>query len=188
MSLSSQIGFHAAYRQVGDYFEESGEANAVIGSYLTHLGLRVEAIRFFTRSGPSEFELLTPLLARVLGIDLYLQNGTSVIPPWENPTVDRLAEEKASLMIAGSVCAELLGQPYDQVGDSSQKLDADGTSLVGEFWQELWLREIDRYKPNGQEYTMAHACLLAENVARGFGYRLLNGPSFDCSQARTSTR
>ena len=48
MSASSQIGIHAAYRQIGDYVEESGEANAVIGSYLKHLGFRIEAICFFT--------------------------------------------------------------------------------------------------------------------------------------------
>lgn len=81
MAPSSQIGFHAAYRQVGDYLEESGEANAQIGSYLTHLGLRVEAIRFFTQSGPHEMELLTPSRARVLGVELYLQNDGRITPP-----------------------------------------------------------------------------------------------------------
>ena len=188
MSASSQIGFHAAYRQIGDYVEESGEANAVIGSYLTHLGLRIEAIRFFTRSGPREFELLTPLRARALGIDIYLQSGGGAItPPWENPTVDRMAEEKVSLMVAGSVCEELFGQSFDQVDDITQSLDARGTFIVGEFWHELWLREINRYKPSGPEYTLAHACLRAESVTRRYGYRLVTGPGFDCLQASTAT-
>jgi len=187
MSASSRIGFHAAYRQVGDYLEESGQANAEIGSYLTHLGLRVEAIRFFTRSGPTELELLTPTLARALGIAIFLQNGTEVVTPWENPSVDRLAAEKVSLMVAGSACDDILGVSPDSVLSKLESIEAEGLSLVGDFWHELWLREIDRYKPTGTTYTMAHACLEAERVARQFGYQLVNSPSFDCSKAATPT-
>jgi hypothetical protein len=41
MSDSSLIGFHAAYREENGEYRESGVANAEIGSYLTHLGLRI---------------------------------------------------------------------------------------------------------------------------------------------------
>lgn len=187
MAESSQIGFHAAYRQVGDYLEESGEANAEIGSYLTHLGLRVEAIRFFTRAGPKDLELLTPLRSRALGIDIYLQEGTQVIPPWDNPTVDRMAAEKVSLMVMVSVCEDLFGPSDVRVIARIEMLDDAGIGLVGDFWHELWLREIENYKPKGPTYTLAHACLVAEGVARQFGYQLLEGPSFDCSKAATAT-
>lgn len=187
MTTSSQIGFHAAYRQVGDYLEESGEANAVIGSFLTHLGLRVEAIRFFTRSGPHKLQLLTPFRARALGIDIYLQDDVQVSPPWENPTVDSMAAEKVSLMVAGSVCEELLGASDVRVVARAEALDAEGIGLVGDFWHELWLREIERYKPIGPTYTLAHSCIHAERVTRQFGYQLFDGPSFNCSQVTTVT-
>ncbi|SDZ57285.1 hypothetical protein SAMN05444004_12326 [Jannaschia faecimaris] len=187
IAASSQIGFHAAYRRVGDYLEESGEANALIGSYLTHLGLRIEAIRFFTRSGPQELALLTPFRSRALGIDIYLQDGGRVTPPWENPTVDRMAAEKVSLIVAGSVCEELLGKSDDRIMARVEALDDEGMSLVGDFWHELWLREIDRYKPTGPTYTLANACVVAEQATREFGYQLLDGPSFDCSRATTTT-
>lgn len=187
MAVSSQIGFHAAYRQVGDYLEESGEANAEIGSYLTHLGLRVEAIRFFTHAAPKDLELLTPFRSRALGIDIYLQDGAQVIPPWENPTVDRMAAEKVSLMVAGSVCENLLGTSDVRVIGRIEMLDNAGIGLVGDFWHELWLREIEHYKPTGPTYTLAHACLVAEDITRQFGYQLLDGPSFECSEAAIAT-
>ncbi len=187
MAETSQIGFHAAYRQVGDYLEESGEANAEIGSYLTHLGLRVEAIRFFTRAGPKNLELLTPFRSRSLGVEIYLQDGTQVIPPWENPTVDRMAAEKVSLMVAGSVCEDLFGTSDVRIIPRIETLDDEGIGLVGEFWHELWLREIEHYKPKGPNYTLAHACLVAEGAARQFGYQLFYGPSFDCSKAAIET-
>lgn len=185
MSATSQIGFHAAYRQVGDYMEESGVANAEIGSFLTHLGLRVEAIRFFTQRGPLELELLTPRMARALGIDIYLQEGTHVIPPWENLTVDRMAREKVALMVAGSVCEDVFDLPERRFVDQLEAYDTEGTTLVGDFWHELWLREIDQFKPSGPGYTMAHACLQAEGLARQAGYRVFEGPSFACDRAST---
>jgi hypothetical protein len=71
MSPDSQIGFHAAYIQEAGEYRESGVANAEIGSFLTHLGLRIEAIRFFTIAGPKDFRLLTPDKARELGTTGY---------------------------------------------------------------------------------------------------------------------
>src|SRR5262245_28111834 len=52
MSASSNIGFHAAYITVDGQSRETGMGNAEIGFYLTHLGLRVEAIRFITNAPP----------------------------------------------------------------------------------------------------------------------------------------
>ncbi|KUL92579.1 hypothetical protein DK26_28330, partial [Bosea sp. WAO] len=48
MFKTSRIGFHAAYRTRNGQAQESGMGNAEIGSFLTHLGLRIEAIRYFT--------------------------------------------------------------------------------------------------------------------------------------------
>lgn len=54
MDSTSTIGVHAAYRNqaMGDgtsLTSESGVASADIGSFLTHVGLSREAIRYFLR-------------------------------------------------------------------------------------------------------------------------------------------
>ena len=38
---SSKLGFHAAYVQNGPYIKESGVGNAVVGAYLTDMGLNL---------------------------------------------------------------------------------------------------------------------------------------------------
>ncbi|WP_199202518.1 MULTISPECIES: hypothetical protein [Phyllobacteriaceae] len=45
---------------------------------MPHLGLRIEAIRFFTIAGPNDFLLLTTEQARALGIDVFEQDGLKV--------------------------------------------------------------------------------------------------------------
>ncbi|MFP3702229.1 hypothetical protein SB758_42815, partial [Burkholderia sp. SIMBA_013] len=71
----------------GEY-RESGVANAEIGSYLTHLGLRIESMRYFTIAGPNDFLLLTPEKARALGIETYKVDGANITTPSAAPTVD----------------------------------------------------------------------------------------------------
>jgi hypothetical protein len=66
MSANSNIGFHAAYITVDGQFRETGMGNAEIGSYLTHIGLRVEAIRFITHAPPEGMARLTVSRARAL--------------------------------------------------------------------------------------------------------------------------
>jgi membrane-bound ClpP family serine protease len=85
MAPSSKIGFHAVYRKEAGELRESGMGNAEVGSFLTHLGLRVEAIRYFTLAGPTEFLLLSPDISRSLGIDVFEQNGSDFITPQQAP-------------------------------------------------------------------------------------------------------
>jgi hypothetical protein len=47
-----KIGFHAAYRDNRGQLEEVGSANALIGGYLTTLGLQTKAILFATTAPP----------------------------------------------------------------------------------------------------------------------------------------
>ena len=64
MDPTSKIGFHAVYREEAGELRESGMGNAEVGSFMTHLGLRVKAIRYFTFAGPKDFLLLSPDMAR----------------------------------------------------------------------------------------------------------------------------
>ena len=64
------VGFHAAYTGHGDDARESGVGNALIGAYLTRLGLSYDAIAYITSPGPDQIQWLTPDDARRLHIDL----------------------------------------------------------------------------------------------------------------------
>ena len=52
MGEGARIGFHAAFRNAGGLRIESAAGNALVGAYLTQLGLRSEAIVYVTKSGP----------------------------------------------------------------------------------------------------------------------------------------
>lgn len=70
MSTSSQIGFHAAYTVNGKVASESGVGNALVGAYLTTMGLPKSAVIFITSASPAEMNWLTYLDARRLKIDV----------------------------------------------------------------------------------------------------------------------
>jgi hypothetical protein len=58
ISPSSKVGFHAAFR--ADDGQESGQANALIGAYLSKLGLSYDAIAYMTDAPPDDMRWLTP--------------------------------------------------------------------------------------------------------------------------------
>jgi hypothetical protein len=51
-----------------DLPQTSGWANAVVGSYLTRLGLSYGAIAYVTKAAPDEIEWLSPATAKQYGI------------------------------------------------------------------------------------------------------------------------
>src|SRR6516225_6391968 len=65
---NTRIGFHAAYRS--DDKQESGVANALVGSYLTKLGFSVDAIVYMTKAAPASMEWLTKEKAQQYGIQI----------------------------------------------------------------------------------------------------------------------
>jgi hypothetical protein len=69
LGTSARVGFHAAYTVSGDDARESGVANAVIGGYLTKLGLSYQAIVFATVAPPDEIKWLTPDDAKRIGVE-----------------------------------------------------------------------------------------------------------------------
>ena len=72
MDPSALIGFHAAYALQDGKAEESGVANALVGAYLTKLGLGYEAVIFATSAAPDGMNWLNSAQARAAGIDLIL--------------------------------------------------------------------------------------------------------------------
>ncbi len=72
MFMDSLIGFHAAYIADGGEARESGVANALVGAYLTNLGLSVETVIFATSAKPEQMNWLNYPSAKDIGIEAVL--------------------------------------------------------------------------------------------------------------------
>lgn len=68
LSASGVVGFHAAYRNDLGKVEESGSGNAIVGRYLTQLGLPLESVIFATSAPPERLWLLTKENSEAAGI------------------------------------------------------------------------------------------------------------------------
>lgn len=69
LSNSSQVGFHASYRNVDGQLEEVGVANAIVGRYLTLLNLPEKAVIFATSASPNSVSWLDQGNSSQAGID-----------------------------------------------------------------------------------------------------------------------
>ena len=79
MQAGSSIGFHAAFVINGAAKSETGLGNALVGAYMTKLGLSFEAVAWAERAHPDEeLSWLTPQDARELGIPV------AIIPPFKH--------------------------------------------------------------------------------------------------------
>lgn len=58
MAADSRIGFHASYRMTGSSKTEDGMSNAVVGSYMTNLGLPIQAVAFATAATPDGLNMI----------------------------------------------------------------------------------------------------------------------------------
>jgi hypothetical protein len=65
---SARLGFHAAYRIEGATARETGIGNALIGAYLTRIGLPLEAVLYITQASPDDMTWLTAQEAKKVGI------------------------------------------------------------------------------------------------------------------------
>jgi HNH endonuclease len=68
MGRAAHIGFHAAYIEREGQASESGVGNALVGSYLTQIGLSEAAVVYITQAAPTEITLLTLRDAEKIGI------------------------------------------------------------------------------------------------------------------------
>src|SRR5262245_50344961 len=70
MGRTGLVGFHAAYIKKGGQASESGVGNALVGSYLTQIGLSENAVIYITQAAPTELTLLTWRDAEKIGIEV----------------------------------------------------------------------------------------------------------------------
>ena len=70
MQRGAKIGFHAAYIENRASRTESGVGNALVGSYLTQIGLPETAVIYVTKAAPTQLTLLTLQDAQRIGIEV----------------------------------------------------------------------------------------------------------------------
>lgn len=112
LNIGAKVGFHAAYDlRTG---QEDGMSNAEIGSFLTSLGLGIDAIRFITIAPPNEIRWLTYEDAARLGIDIVPPKNAKVTsqrkpepPAYINKPAPKDADRE-SLLISALVASKLV--------------------------------------------------------------------------------
>lgn len=96
-SSSARIGFHAAFVENAGGVRETGLGNALIGAYLSRLGLSYRAIAFATSAAPREMAWLHAGEAKRAGIDVVViraNAGPADVPagrPAPAPSAARMA-------------------------------------------------------------------------------------------------
>ena len=70
MGRTAHVGFHAAYIEEAGRASESGVGNALVGSYLTQIGLSETAVVYITQAAPTELTLLTLPDAEKIGMEV----------------------------------------------------------------------------------------------------------------------
>jgi hypothetical protein len=70
MGRTALVGFHAAYTEKEGLPSESGVGNALVGSYLTQIGLSEIAVVYITQAAPTQMTLLTLRDAKQIGIEV----------------------------------------------------------------------------------------------------------------------
>lgn len=78
MSANARIGFHAAYN--ADSGRETGVGNALVGAYLTRIGLPYSAVVYITQAAPTSMTWLTLDDARQYGIPVSLLDAPASTP------------------------------------------------------------------------------------------------------------
>jgi uncharacterized protein YecT (DUF1311 family) len=188
MSPDSIIGFHAAYVEENGQYRESGVANAEIGAYLNTLGLRIEAIRFFTTAGPDNFLTLSPVDARALGVDIFEIEGDKVSSPEAEPTLDIFADRFVSYGVLQARCDRFFHADTAILRNGSMLAFAEGNRVASsEEWINLWLQISDVAKGQMNEKGALPFCVEAEANLRKQGQQTgISGPAFNCSDAETA--
>ena len=115
MYAAARIGFHAAYN--GDTGQEAGMANAVVGAYLTKLGLPYEAVMYATVAGPSDMRWLTVADAKRVGIDVSVVNPEPTFGQNPQPALKQPTLKEQALFFVSYYFANWNSNYYPQVFD-----------------------------------------------------------------------
>lgn len=183
MARAAQIGFHDTYVEYDGLPRRAGLQSPAVGEYLIELGLGEDAVDFVTHPPPDDVTFLTPMLARGIGINVYLQTGDTVVTPEQAPTFEGLVAQAAAFTRLGGSCRSVF--EYDDIAfqDGAERV----RNLAAEFVDERtfdvivaqWVEVADANQPNP-----LRVCLGDIEELHAAGRSVLPaGPRFDCSQA-----
>src|SRR5262249_21057478 len=87
MERGAQIGFHTAYTVNEGRASESGVGNALVGSYLTQIGLSETAVVYITKAAPTQMTFLTLQDAGHIGIEVlpFERHALTMKPAYDPP-------------------------------------------------------------------------------------------------------
>lgn len=185
----SVIGVHAAFRTRGDTAEESGVSNAKIGAFLNMIGLPLDAISYITTAPPDATLPITPLIARMLGIEVFEQQGLTVITPEDAPTAYVRARQTAELAAIATQCSALLQLDPAIIRQTMERnLKQAHEDFGGNRMAEIISWMPSKIRADVERDGVLKWCfdaaprLRAEHLSFGF-----DGPSFDCAKASSQT-
>jgi hypothetical protein len=154
MMSNAKVGFHAA--SVNG--QEKGAGNALVGAYMTKLGLGYEAIYWATTSAPSDIAYLTPRKAKEIGIDVELvepdekqANAQPTLPITPRPVIPqplRPAPARKPGRDCSGVSQELRQFFSSAFKDCNTPKQANAKSETDWVTRKAW----DRYIPSTNRY------------------------------------
>jgi len=146
MTPKARIGFHAAYSDTDK--QMTGPANALIGAYLSQLGLRDEAIIFMTTAGPDEISRLTRAEGIKFGLQIETYIDQAVATDLHNQAVqlrtDSADDVKAATLYRRAADLGLAGS-QNNLGDLYEK--GAGVRLSDKFAIYWYSRAAERGEP-----------------------------------------
>lgn len=135
LSADAKLGFHASYRDENGVALESGVANALVGQYLTQLGLPSKAILFATLAPPNDFLWLNESTAEQSGISFRLLDGgeRSASSPARKETPSLVQQPQSSSTGMSHFEERLARFPKDWVAKKAARHGMDVT-IDGRMW------------------------------------------------------
>jgi len=134
MGKGAYIGFHAAYVDRAGRAMETGVGNALVGSYLTQIGLSENAVVYITQASPTDMTWLTLQDAKRIGIE---------VVPW-------VFEEPKSTLTQPAVASREPpdGDLADRAAEFVKAIHSkwSGTGAADATWIEaLYAQQVDFY-------------------------------------------
>jgi hypothetical protein len=130
MGATARIGFHAVYMR--DTGQEAGAGNALVGAYLSQIGLRDIAVYYITQAAPTSMTWLSFADAQKVGIDVSVlepDEATSlskpvskleIVPPvnlrnlqFENVRISKESENGANILIVEGLIVNIVDKPVE---------------------------------------------------------------------------
>jgi hypothetical protein len=105
MQSTARVGFHAAFMIENGVITETGAGNALVGAYLSRLGLSDLAILYIEQAHPSEMNWLTQEDAGQVGIEVAILPPFQPTPRLQRPTPEYKPEPAPHVAVSQTATA-----------------------------------------------------------------------------------